>query len=525
MIRDNRFASVKTPTLSTFLLPSIGNIVFVSVLFVLVFSVGNGLLGDGDAGYHIKTGEVILQSWHVPTHDPYSLHSPPLKWTAHEWLSEVIMATLFKAFGLTGVVIFFAILLAITHWLLYRVLSYQSDDILLCTVIAILATATSSTHWLARPHVFSLPLTVLWCHCLNRFQYRNEKTLAYLPLLMLFWVNLHGGFIMGLILVMIYWLGNIFHAVTGRRELSRQYLDKAKSLFLVGIASTVVCLINPQGFEILLFPLRVTSDRFIMDRVIEFLSPNFHEALPFKYMLLTLVAALALSRTALGVIDLALVVLLSYMALYSVRHVSLFAIVLAPILLKTIAGIIARAPETFLTFYEMRKRNLNAIDAHLIGYLWPPLSAILVVVVAGTGIVKYQFNNQKFPVAAVDFLKREPITGNMFNDDEFGDYMIFTAWPQYRVFMDGRSDMYGKKIGNDYLRVANVQPDWKEILQKYSISWVVFGTDSALTAALQDQSDWRAVYSDRVATIFVKRDAPHAALLDKYSAVRPAFGQ
>ena len=127
--------------------------------------------------------------------------------------------------------------------------------------------------------------------------------------------------------------------------------------------------------------------------------------------------------------------------------------------------------------------------------------------------------------AAVDFLKREPITGNMFNDDEFGDYMIFTAWPQYRVFMDGRSDMYGKKIGNDYLRVANVQPDWKEILQKYSISWVVFGTDSALTAALQDQSDWRAVYSDRVATIFVKRDAPHAALLDKYSAVRPAFGQ
>src|SRR5438093_670848 len=123
MIRDSRFASITTGTLSTFLLPSISNIVFVSVLFVLVFGVGNGLLGDGDTGYHIKTGELILQSWHVPALDPYSLHSPPLKWTAHEWLSEVVMAAIFKAFGLTGIVIFFAILLAITHWLLYRVLT------------------------------------------------------------------------------------------------------------------------------------------------------------------------------------------------------------------------------------------------------------------------------------------------------------------------------------------------------------------------------------------------------------------
>jgi hypothetical protein len=525
MIRDNRFASVTTGTLSTFLLPSVSNIVFVSVLFVLVFGVGNGLLGDGDTGYHIKTGELILQSWHVPAHDPYSLHSPPLKWTAHEWLSEVVMALLFKAFGLTGVVIFFAILLAITHWLLYHVLRNQSDDILLCTITAILATATSSTHWLARPHVFSLLLTILWCYYLNRFQYRDEKTLAYLPLLMFFWVNLHGGFIIGLILVTIYLLGNILFAFTGRRELSQQYQEKAKSLLLVGAASTAVCLINPQGFEILLFPLRITSDRFVMDRVTEFLSPNFHDALPFKYMLLTLIGALALSRTALGVIDLAIVVLLSYMALYSARHVSLFAIVLAPILLKTMAGILARAPETFLKFCQIRNRNLNAIDAHISGYLWPMLSTVLVVVLAGTGMVKYHFDNKKFPAAAVEFLKREPIVGNMFNDDEFGDYMIFTAWPEYRVFMDGRSDMYGRKFGGDYLRVANVQPGWKEILKKYNISWVIFDTDSALTAALQDQSDWRTIYSDRVATIFVKRDAPHAALLDKYSAVRPAFGQ
>ena len=80
----------------------------------------------------------------------------------------------------------------------------------------------------------------------------------------------------------------------------------------------------------------------------------------------------------------------------------------------------------------------------------------------------YQFDEKVFPVAAVEFLKREPIAGNMFNNDEFGDYIIFTAWPAYRVYIDGRSDMYGEKYGGDYLKIADVQPGWKEILKKYA---------------------------------------------------------
>ena len=91
---------------------------------------GNALLSDGDTGYHIRTGELIAQTWRIPYDDPYSYHYPPLKWTAHEWLSELVMATIVRAFGLTGVVVFFAFILATTHWLLYRVLRSKSDDIL-----------------------------------------------------------------------------------------------------------------------------------------------------------------------------------------------------------------------------------------------------------------------------------------------------------------------------------------------------------------------------------------------------------
>lgn len=517
MVKDGSTRSLRP--FAAILLPSIGNIVFVSLIFVLALRSGQGLLADGDTGYHIRTGEVILRTWQVPTQDPYSFHYPPLKWTAHEWLSEIIMAVVFSMFGLTGVVLFFAFVLALTHWLLYRSLRSRSNDIFLCTVITVLATAASSTHWLARPHAFSLLCTVVWCHCLNRFQNHNENSLSYLPLLMLLWVNLHGGFMFGLILLTIYWGGNTFHALTSPVAQRGVHVRKSKKLFVTLIASLAACFINPYGPEILWFPIGVSSDPFIMDSVTEFLSPNFHDVLPFKYMFLATIGALALSRRALSLIEVTLVLLLSYMALYSVRHVSLFALVVAPILLSSTESICNRLPDRILQFYKIRIRNLTATDGYLKGYLWPISSVLLIVGLATAGTLQYRFSEKKFPVAAVEFLKNQPIAGNMFNNDEFGDYLIFSAWPAYRVFMDGRSDMYGEKYGRPYFRVAQAQPGWKDVFEKYDITWVLFDTESPLAAALLEQRDWQIIYSDDVASIFVKDVPEHRLLLAKYASV------
>jgi len=525
MAKDSDTALGRRRWIAALLFPSIANIVFVSVFCVLIFSVGNALLSDGDTGYHIRTGELIGQTWRIPYDDPYSYHYPPLKWTAHEWLSELIMAIVSRGLGLTGVVVFFAFILATTHWLLYRFLRSKSDDALLCIFVTLLASATSSTHWLARPHAFSLLFTVAWCHCLDRFQSGNERALNLLPVLMLFWVNLHGGYFIGLILVLIYLGGNALYSFTEPPHVSQKSLQKVKALSLLLLVCVCVCMANPYGPKILWFPIHITSDRFVMDRVTEFLSPNFHDALPFKYMLLALIGALALSRSALNLIDCSLVVLLSYMSLYSVRHVSLFAIILAPVLVKTGSGIVDRIPKPIFEFYRTRNKNLRAIDAGVNGYVWPLSVIALIVGLIASGRITYRFDEKVFPVAAVEFMKREPIAGNMFNNDEFGDYIIFAAWPAYRVYIDGRSDMYGEKYGGDYLKIANVQQGWKEILKKYGISWIIFDTQSPLIAALHDQIDWQAIYSDPVATIFVQNDAEHASLLAKYPAANLAVKQ
>ena len=517
---SNQLSPVKL-RLRTIFLPSIGNMIFVAILFVLIFGSGNALLGDGDTGYHIKTGEVILSNWSIPVRDLYSFHYPALSWTAHEWLAEVIMALLFKSAGLTAVVVFFALVLAFSHWLLYQSLRAKCDHLILCTFVVLLATATSSIHWLARPHVFSILLTVIWCDCLRRFQSEDRKLFVVcLPFLMLLWVNLHGGFIIGFILLGIYLVSDWFSLLTRKQDSLGVDRTRAKTLLLILLACVAVCFFNPYGFDILLFPLRVTSDRFVMDRVTEFLSPNFHEPLPFKYMFLLLIGSLAVSRSRLGFIDLTLMMLLSYMALYSARHVSLFAVVLAPILLNTLVDLIDRLPERFSTSYATRNQNLLAIEKTLNAYLWPTASLIVVFTLVATGLITYHFDARKFPVKAVEFLQREKIVGNVFNDDEFGDYMIYAVWPSYRVFMDGRSDMYGETFGRDYLRIANVAPGWKQTLKKYDVRWVIFNTDSALVAALKDQPDWQSVYSDPVATILVKSE-PKSLGLAKYPDESP----
>ena len=171
------------------------------------------------------------------------------------------------------------------------------------------------------------------------------------------------------------------------------------------------------------------------------------------------------------------------MALYSVRHVSLYAILVAPILLNSSKNIVNHLPGSWLKVYRQRNANLETVEQSLSAWLWPSVALFTSPASSHSpASCATSLTEKSFPVAAVDFLQRENISGNMFNNDEFGDYMIFSIWPKYRVFMDGRSDMYGEKYGNAYLKLANALPGWKEILAQYKIDWIIFDTRSPLTS-------------------------------------------
>jgi hypothetical protein len=511
--------------LAQFLLPSISEMVFLGVFLFLALQHGQALLRDGDTGYHIRTGEFIIQNWTIPERDIFSFRSPPIPWTAHEWLSEVIMALVHRISGLTGTVIFFSFIIATTYLLLFRMLRQESRDVLLGALIVCFAAVSSTPHWLARPHIFSLALTVIWYHLLNEFQYRQKNRLFLLPLVILIWVNLHGGYILGIFLLGIYVVGNLVASITNRGPNAEHFLQNSKSLLLIMILCILVSMINPQGYRILLFPFELTSNRFLMDNVQEFLSPNFHQPLPFKYLLLLLIAILARSRPTVNWIELILILTFTYMALYSVRYITLFAIITGPILIRLIDQMKLDLPTKVGRFLDERSMRLSQIERQTSGYFWSILALSAVVSLGAAGSYQYKFSEKSYPVSAVEFLKKENILGNTFTHDHFGDYLIYAAWPQYRVFIDGRTDMYGADRMKEYLTLARAMPGWKEIVDKYAFSSILFDTYAPLTNVLGEDRNWHLIHSDPLASIFLRNDGRNQRLIDKYPHVTLAVDE
>ena len=498
-----------------YLLPSAAEIIFISLFVRLVFNAGM-LLTDGDTGYHIRAGEFILQARTIPKTDIFSLWMPPLSWTAHEWLSEVLMAIVHHHAGLIGIAVLFSLSIATTHAVLFKMLRGESQDILMPLLLTVVAASTSSIHWLARPHIFSLLLTVIWYSVLNRFQYRGKNHLFVLPFIMLLWVNIHGGYVFGLMLLLVYLLGNLASLHFSEKSGSPEYICKLKSLAKVFAACLLVSLCNPQGYRILIFPFVLASDPFLMNNVQEFLSPNFHKPLTFKYLLLASIALFAFSRVALNWIELGLVILTTYMALYSTRYIPIYAIIAAPILLRLIDRLKHDLPLYTVNWLARRSAGFCLVDRRTLGYLWLTGVIFVVFTLVHLSVVHTAFDDRLFPTKAVEFILAETIPGTMFNNEEFGDYIIYKAWPKYRVFFDGRSDMYGGILGAEYLKIARTLPGWQDVLNKHQIDWVFFNTSSMLSSALKTDSAWQLIYSDPVASIFVRDKLEYQHLIAKY---------
>lgn len=499
-----------------FYLPSLADMLFLSIFLFLCISRGQGLLGDGDTGYHIRAGEWILRSLSIPRYDIFSYHFPPIPWTAHEWLSEVIMALVHRYTGLTGIVLLFTFLLALTFYLLFLKIRDSGGNILIALFIVLLATAASQIHWLARPHVFSLLLFYVWYRILDEFRDGTRDQLYLLPPLMLLWVNLHGGYLSGFLLLGIFIAGEapaFFSVASEIRDPARR---RVKALAVISAVCLALSCVNPYGWHILLFPFNLVSNKLIMDSVTEFMSPNFHEPSPLKYLILLLVALLALSREKLRLTDLLLLLVFLNMSLYSVRYIPLFAIIASPILVRRANLLLECSDGRWAGLLAKKGRNISAVDASSGGIHWPIAAGIVVALFIAMGTVHYGFDPKTKPVAAVRFLEQESLPGNMFCNDEFGDYVIYAAWPRYRVFFDGRSDMYGTDRLKEYIKVTNFEEGWEKVLDKYRINWIFFNTDSRFSRFLRERKDWSLIYRDKVASIFIRNTAPNSTIIKRY---------
>jgi hypothetical protein len=498
---------------------SIADIVFITVLLCILTGTPP-LLEDANVGVHIRIGEYIMNNLTIPTHDIFSYIKPPLAWTPPEWLADLIFGMVHKAFGLTGVVVFVASLIAAIYAILFKFLRSYGVTMIVAAFTVIIALGASGIHWLARPHIFSWLLMLIWYIILDAYQYKGRHYLYALPFLMALWVNLHGSFVMGFILLLVYIAGNLLKAHFGKDE-SLEASRRVKALVLFFFLCLVASLANPQGYKILFSPLQLTTNPIVIQRAIEWLSPNFHRFLVYELMLLLMILVLGVSIKRLNAIEAILILMFTHMSLFSARFIALYALTVSPIIAKQVDWIIKEArTKGFLKEFVSASDNMAAVDSRTKWHLWSVVAMVAVIVLCFAGKLDYRFDDKKMPVDAVRFLKKERIEGNVFNNDGFGSYMIYEAWPEYKVFYDGR-DMYGKERTEEYLKVADVKRGWRDVLKKYDITWIIFNNESLLSSVLLEADDWQLIYSDRVANIFVKKTLANQDIIERHPNIKP----
>ncbi len=243
----------------------------------------------------------------------------------------------------------------------------------------------------------------------------------------------------------------------------------------------------------------------------EYQSANFHlpETWPFIIILLMIVVGFARSTAKASWTDILLVSAFAGLALYTSRMIPLFAIVAVPIAARVTSEWIRKeySQSKFLTIEEnLSKTNLTAN-----GFIWflaiPLLLAGLLrsgqtIGSLGQGNV---FDSRFFPVEAVSWLETHPQEGHMFNEFDWGGYLLLKLWPSQQIFMDGHTHIYGETLTREYGQVIDLGTGWESILKKYDVHWVIMRRNAPLAQELSASEDWKITYQDQTAIILVKK--------------------
>jgi hypothetical protein len=475
--------------------------VFFCALLLAAFARADGLqslLADGDTGWHIRTGELVLQTGTVPRTDPFSFSRPGEPWFAWEWGADVIFALLWRWKGTAAVAAFCGAVIALAATVLFARLLRRGAGLAIALLAAMAAVSASSVHYLARPHVFSILLYAIALWMLEEDQVRPGGRLWLLIPLTALWTNLHAGFVAWCVTLLVL----VAVSAAGRDwSAARRY-----GWLTLGCAAA--SLANPYGWKLHQHVARYLNSGWIMDHVQEFQSPNIRSEGMVVYALLLLAAVAFIAHASR--FEAVLLLLWAFASLRSARHVPLFALVAAPVAAAGAADLWRRAAGAAGSRSAVAVFREFSLDLGARPRLtaWLAAAAVGMVIVApATG-----FPHTRFPVRAVESnlnsLTPAGRVPRVLTSDQWADYLIYRLYPKQRVFFDGRSDFFGPELGGDYRKLLGADHGWRELLDRYGFDIALLPRDWPLSTVLGREPGWRQIYADKAALIFCRIGLP-----------------
>jgi hypothetical protein len=458
---------------------------------------------DPDFWWHVRIGRWMVDNGRLPSTDIFTFTVPDHVWTDHEYLTEILMWLIYRAAGLVGLSLAFGLLTWAAFWILHRQVRRQ-PWVIVAVGLAIGAVAGSPI-WGPRAQMITFFLTCLELYWLQGYLSGRSRALRYFPLVMILWANLHGGWVIGFV-----WLGVALAASLISWAWDRSnpaHRAHVRFLAIITALSVAAVAATPHGLSLYPYPFQTQGSVAQQKLIVEWFSPDFHQVFlrPFEAMVFGVIIGFALKRPPLYEFLLTLVGL--GLALQSVRNVVLFVAVATPVMISCYSAYWRELAAERGWKLELPPRRVFAVITGI----------VLAVIALATAFRIYESINPArqrslaeadYPVAAADWLETHPEVGTkMYNQYGWGGYFAYRFYPEpnRKVFIFGEAALMGDPLLNEYEDVQTLRSNWKQRLDQHNVDYVVYNRGEALANVLATQPEWKLVYEDSVAVIFVRQ--------------------
>ena len=512
------------------------------VLIGLVVFLAGFEVTDFDLWLHLKTGEIIVEQGFIPVKDIFSCTLAGQPWNNHEWLFQAILYLALSLGGLDGLFTAQVLIVAFTFLLLFLLSDIRRRHYLTVLLLFLLAMAYQMRMTM-RPDLLSLLFFVIYVYVLS-LHLDKRVSLWILTGVQVLWVNVHGFFIFGPFLVLL----SILSELVKRRvklpwqwnEVGRLTDEELRRLKAILIFSLLACLVNPQHIQGALYPFSVLwqmagDSKIFFSHIQELQKPIALNALfvtkqmAFKVLILISAYSFIVNRRRIDISAFLLWAIFLVFSLQAVRNVLFFGVVAY---LVTILNFSENPLEDILPVHFKNRtfKYITLTTANLAIIIWMAQYGFKESQRIYFNFDKYEMksyyggvNLRSYPWPATQFLKDNNIHGNFFNDFNSGAFLIGQCSPQIRVFIDGRTELYGPHFFKEYLKIweNGDEAAFLAAAQKYQLSGAFLSSSvnhikDKLLQQLYRNKEWVLVYVDHDAVIFLKDVPEHQEAIKKF---------
>lgn len=474
-------------------IPQFSELLFIGLfIYIFIFRTYGILNSDTDMLWHIRQGEWLIDNKKIIIDkEIFSYLFDTNSWKYLSWLSDIMYAKMYRLWGLGSIIVMTQLVITGTVYMIFRYLCKKGVSIWVSLPIIFIFINFYSFHWLPRAAIFSYFFTAFWFIVIDKYYTDGNKKLLYtLPFIQILWTNIHSSFMYGYIIFFFFGLSALIEIfIYNKKEKIKVFF----TLLTIGILTLFASFINPYGITYFT-ELNSEARVFFSERVAEFLSVNLHNAIIGNFyfiIMLFLIFVFGKKNTPAYIL---LLLFWQYSGFEYVRHMALF-------------GIMAMLIVPQLIEYPKEIKNkilkkINALSDKIIAFenkrisIWLFLLIPLLFILFGTEQIiskkigiSYTINNPRFPVKAVEYLKKNPIEGKCFNDYFAGGYMIWEYYPKRVVSMDPRATVYPMNIVLENYHIYGIGNKTMELLEKRDIKWLFLSKDSHLAIALNYRKD------------------------------------